>query len=341
MRIAQTLSSKIYHAVVLHKSYLKLPFLEKWNERLATSYSHPLYAQSLHEFGEPRQLPRCGGWIIVRTIPGTPYKDAMGCYPLFGCRDWTRLCEDLDEVGSDLISLAIVPDPFLGIDPAFLGRCFDVVKPFKVHYIADLSQPLTSFISKSHRMHARESLEVMDVEVCWQPTKYLDDWIRLYDNLIVRHRIKGINAYSAKCFQIQLSMPGMVMFLGRREQEIVGATLVLIQDHVAHFHSSAFTSEGYKIRASYGTHWKALLYLNEQGIRYAGFGGAAGIKEDPSDGLASFKRGWSNERRMVYFCGRVFDRQKYESICRQYHAADNDHFPAYRAGEFASGKRRN
>ncbi len=296
-------------------------------------YADPAYALSFREFGEPRELPRCGGWIIVRTIPGTPYKDATGCYPLFACQDWTKVLEDLQHVGSDLVSLVLVTDPFPKVDPAYLGQCFDLVKPFKTHYVADLSHPLESFVHRGHIYNAGKSLKGMDVEVCNQPAQYLDDWIRLYDNLIRKHNIKGIKAFSPQCFKTQLNIPGMVMFLGRREGEIIGANLVLIRDQIAYTHLSAYTSEGYKIRASYGIRWKALAYLYDKGIRYVHFGGMAGTKEDPSDGLARFKRGWSNDQRIVYFCGRVFDRYKYESICRQYQIANPDYFPAYRSGE--------
>lgn len=199
--------------------------------------------------------------------------------------------------------------------------------------MADLSHPLESFVDRRHRYKARNSLKRMVVEVCCQPAQYHDDWGRLYDNLIDKHDIKGINAFSPKCFKIQLNIPGMVMFLGRREGEIIGATLVLIHDQAAYMHLSTNTSEGYKIGASYGIFWKALVYLYDQGIRYVHLGGMAGIKEDPSDGLAQFKRGWSNDQRVIYFCGRVFDQQKYESICRQYQIADADYFPVYRAGK--------
>ena len=44
-------------------------------------YAHPDYPLSLKESGEPYELPRCGGWILIRPIPGTIYEDAMGCYP--------------------------------------------------------------------------------------------------------------------------------------------------------------------------------------------------------------------------------------------------------------------
>jgi hypothetical protein len=85
-------------------------------------YTDPRYALSLQEFGEPLELPRCGGWILVRSIPGTPYKDAMSCYPLFACRDWTKLHEDLEQVGEDLVSLTLVNDPFSVVMPEYLEK---------------------------------------------------------------------------------------------------------------------------------------------------------------------------------------------------------------------------
>ena len=298
-------------------------------------YAHHDYAISLKEFGEPRKLPNCGGWILVRAISGTPYKDAMGCYPLFSCRNWERLHEDLEQVGPDLVSLSLVTDPLSGVDPAYLNRCFDFVKPFKTHYIIDLIRPLESFIGKVHRKNARKTLELMDVEICMEPAEYLDEWIKLYENLISKHNMKGINAFSPECFKIQLAMPGMVMFLARREREIIGATLVLKQEKAAYFHLSAFTSEGYKIRASYGTHWAALVYGLEKGIRYFNLGGTAGIKEDPKDGLGEFKRGWSNEYRTAYFCGRIFDHDKFKLLCQLYTISDVEYFPPYRSAERA------
>ena len=301
-------------------------------------YAHPRYALSLQEFGEPRELPRCGGWILVRPIPGTPYKDAMGCYPLFACRNWTKLHEDLEDIGSELVSLVIVPDPFSGIDPVYLEKHFDLVKQFKSHYVVDLSHPLEHIVSKHHRFKVRKSRKEMDVEICYQPAKFLNDWIRLYQKLISRHNIKGINAFSPNCFEVQLSIPGMIMFLGRREREIVGASLLLIHDRVANFHLSAYTNEGYKINASYGIHWKALAHGAEQGIRYINLGGVSGMNEGQGEGLAQFKRGWSNDRHTAYLCGRILDRQKYKSICQQKQITNVDYFPAYRAGEFNTHK---
>jgi len=129
------------------------------------------------------------------------------------------LHEDMEHIGSDIVSLVLVPDPFSNVAPSYLEHCFDRVEPFKTHYVADLRYPLESFIDRGFRRKARKSLSIMNVEVCCQPAKYLDDWVRLYDNLIKKHAIKGISAFSYKCFEIQMNIPGMVMALeGVREK---------------------------------------------------------------------------------------------------------------------------
>lgn len=297
-------------------------------------YAHPSYALSLQEFGEPRELPRCGGWILVRPIPGTPYKDAMGCYPLFACRDWTKLHEDLEHVGDDLVSFVLVTDPLAGMAPTYLEQCFDLVRPFKTHYVIDLSRSLESFVDKKHRYYARRSLKQMKVEVSLAPVHYLDDWLKLYENLIRRHNISGISAFSSKSFEIQLQLPGMIIVTGKIGDQVIGAYLIIIQDGVAYYHLAAFSPIGYKIKASYGIFWNVLQYLVDNGVRFCDMGGGAGTMEDSEDGLSKFKLGWTNDRRMVYLCGRIFDQQKYESICQQKQITDVNYFPAYRAGKF-------
>src|SRR5229473_8652620 len=97
-----------------------------------TGYAHPGYAASLSEFGTPRLLPRSGGWILERRIPGCQERDAMGCYPLFACQHWSQLHADLDEIGSELVSVTLVTDPFGGYQEGLLRQCFpDQVVPFK------------------------------------------------------------------------------------------------------------------------------------------------------------------------------------------------------------------
>ncbi|MDA8097993.1 MAG: GNAT family N-acetyltransferase [Nitrospiraceae bacterium] len=300
-------------------------------------YAHPGYAESLREFGEPLALPRSGGWILVRTIPGTPYKDAMGCYPLFACRNWDGLQEDLLDLDEEIVSIVLVAEPLTVSAPSDLERCFNIVEPFKTHYVADLRRPLESFVDGKYRTKARRSLKSMQVEVAHEPVAYLDDWMRLYDHLIRRHGLTGLSTFSRESFAQQMQIPGMIMLLGRSEGKIVGATLVLIHDDMAFSHLTAFSERGYEIRASYGIYWQTLLYLSEQGVRFFNAGGSAGICDDPDNGLAKFKRGWSNTQRTAYLCGQILNKNLYELLCRRFRGGQSSFFPAYRSVEAACG----
>jgi len=297
-------------------------------------YAHPHYALSLREFGNPRELPHSGGWILERPISGTSYKDAMGCYPLFACRNWFKLHEDLEEIVSEFVSLTLVTDPFGDFDQRYLARYFQTLKPFKRHFIADLSQDPERFVDKHHRYYARKSLRDMQVDVCDKPLQYAEEWVALYDNLIVRHNISGIKAFSRDSFLKQLQTPGVIIVLGKLGGKVIGAHMVVIHGDVAYSHLSAFSDAAYKSRASYGIYWMTLKYLKDHEIRNFDLGANAGFEENGQDGLAKFKRGWGNDRRTAYLSGCIFDSAKYSEIVTMRSIAVTDYFPAYRKGEF-------
>ena len=157
-------------------------------------YAHSRYAGALAEFGNPRQLPRSGGWILERGIADSPDRDAMGPYPLFHCVDWSGLPADLDAI-DDLVSLAMVPSPFGYHTPELLAKWFpDVCRPFKQHYIVDLREDPATYIAANHRRNARMALGEVEVEFVPDAGAFLDDWTRLYDLLVERHSIRGIAA---------------------------------------------------------------------------------------------------------------------------------------------------
>jgi hypothetical protein len=144
-------------------------------------YLSSQYAYALSEFGTPVQLPRCGGWLIERPVPDADDRDAMGCYPIFSCVDWKSLKFDLDslEHAQRLVSVALVADPFADVDRGELEECFDVVRPFKEHFVVDLQQDPEAFIPRHHRYYARRSMRGAVVEVCSSPAEHLDEWVSL------------------------------------------------------------------------------------------------------------------------------------------------------------------
>jgi len=300
------------------------------------SYSHPFYAQSLREFGQPLELPRCGGWILERPIAGTPYKDAMGCYPLFSCRDWTQIHKDLEEVGHEWVSLTLVTDPFGGYEPDNLRRCFpDVMVPFKEHFVADLCRPLEEIVGRRHRKNARRALKEVHIDVCGEPTRFMDEWLVLYRGIIDNHGLTGIPAFSRASFAKQLSIPGTVVLRATYNDLTIGAQIYFMQGDVVYCHLGAANQTGYDLGAFFALDYFSIEYFSGK-VRWLNLGGGAGISTDGNDGLSRYKKGWSTETRPAYFCGRIFNSEIYGTILREKNIGPTDYFPAYRKGEFGS-----
>ena len=256
----------------------------------------------------------------------------MGPYPLFACRDWSRLPEDLEAIGDDLVSLALVADPFGGYDEDLLDKCFDVVRPFKQHFVTDLGVPRDSIVSKHHRYYARKALAEVRVEEYEEPSRVLDEWTALYADLAGRHGLKGIRAFSRESFAEQLEVPGMVVFRAVAGDETVGMHLWYVSGEVAYSHLAASSERGYGLMAAYALHWFAVEYFAGR-LASLDLGAGAGLGEE-SGGLSRFKKGWSTGTRTVYFCGRTFDREKYAELSHRSGVPETGYFPAYRSGEF-------
>ncbi|MBI1792900.1 MAG: GNAT family N-acetyltransferase [Chloroflexi bacterium] len=300
-----------------------------------SGYLHPLYAQSLIEFGEPLELPASKGWILKRHVPGTSQFDGMGCYPIFTCENWLHLEKDLRLLEDQLVSLSLVTDPFGDYTHQELLRCFkDVAKPYKEHYIVDLIQQPQAFVSPHHQRNAYKALQQVKVEICQNPIQFLDEWCLLYDNLIERHNIRGMTRFSRTSFAGQLIVPGMIAFRAIVGEETVGMLLWAIQNNGGYYHLGAYSSEGYKLKASFALFWTLLEYFKNNGLAWLSLGAGAGLQGDEEDGLTRFKRGWATGTRTVFFCGRIFNAEKYRESISANKTKDINYFPAYRAGEF-------
>ena len=300
----------------------------------AAGYLHPLYAQSLSESGQAVELPLCGGWLLGRPVPATSAVDATGVYPLFCCRNWALLGEDLRSIGGKFVSIVLVADPFGDHTELSLRAMFDYVVPFKPHFVADLEQPVEQFTSSSHRKFARQAQRQLQIEVCSDPVRELDAWCELYGQLVRRRGIAGIQRFSRFAFERQLRVPGLVMFRASHRGETVGLDLWYVQGAVAQGHLVAFSESGYELHAGYGLKLAIIEYFRNR-VRWLNLGGAAGPNPQANDGLTAFKRGWASGTRMAWLCGRILNRRCYAALVRQRGIdPSTPYFPAYRSGEF-------
>ncbi len=296
-------------------------------------YRHPEYAQSLSEFGTPTLLSRCGGWILKRPIPGRAAYDAIGCYPLFCCEEWSQLHADLEELKDTLVSLALVTDPFGTYDQEYLRRHFDILKPFKTHYVIDLQQPLHQIASSGRRKSARRALRNLQIDVSHSPHQFLNQWQSLFNNLIERHHITGMRAYSTHAFDKQLQIPGAIMLRAIQGDQTVGASLYLKQGDVIHCHLAAASPNGYRLGAFSAMDWFSFKYFSDT-ARWLNLGGGAGIHNNGTDGLSEYKRSWHTTTKETLFCGKILNPEKYVEIVQSKKMEPTNYFPAYRVGEF-------
>jgi len=303
--------------------------------RPATGYLHPGYALSHAEFGTPLELPRSGAWIIERPIPGFACSDTMGCYPLFACADWSRLHLDLDELAVGPVSLAVVTDPFGDYDEGRLRQCFpDLAIPFKKHYVVDLSKPVGSVVSKHHRYEARKALRALTVQLHPDPPAFLDEWMELHGQLVARHRIKGVAAFSRAAFARQFRTPGLVLLWAGYRGAPVAALTCFVHGEAAYAHILGCADAGYAHGALYALLWSAIDHFAGS-VRWLDLMGVPGARDAGSEGIRRFKRGWTGETRPAWLCGRIFDKRRYAAIVNATGTARASYFPAYRAGEMA------
>ena len=302
-----------------------------------TGYLHPAYADSLAEFGVPYELPLCRGWILKRQIPGSTDQDAIGCYPLFTCQDWSQLNVDLDKLGGELVSLSLVASPPGTYDQDLLRNSFpDVFLPFKEHFVVDLSLPRDSFVHPQHQRKARKALSELRIEASTDPVDLLDEWVLLYRMLVQRHAIKGIAEFSEDSFHKQLRVPGIRSLRAIQDGLTLGMLLWYVQGNTAYYHLGAYSERGYEMNASFGLFSYALDYFAQSGLRWLQLGAGAGIGPGGSSGLSRFKAGWATGSRTAYFCGKIFDQKKYDDLVRaKEDVSMTGYFPAYRTNEFA------
>jgi hypothetical protein len=234
-----------------------------------------------------------------------------------------------------MVTLTVVADPFGDYDPALLAECFPaVMRPFKRHFVVELGSDFRRSISENHKRNIRKSKKAVDVENCRSPGVYLDDWKVLYGNLVARHGIKGLTAFSDSCFDEQFKVPGMVCFRAIVDGRTAGMVLWYTMGDRAYYHLGAYSESGYDAKASFAIFSVSLDYFAGEGLKWVNLGAGAGVSADSSDGLTRFKAGWATGTRDAYLCGRILDEEPYARLCAERGNVSTDYFPAYRVGEF-------
>lgn len=299
----------------------------------SAGYAHARYAQAFSLVGSPRQLAGCKGWVIERTIPNCHARDAMGCYPLFCCRHWTKLAEDLTALRGQYVSIVLVTDPFGPLGQSQLREIFDHVLAFKEHFVARLADPLESIVSRKRYQAARKALERLTIEVIDPPSRALGDWMPLYSGSVRRHKIQRLKVLSQGALAQMLDVPGAVVLRASMDEETVGMHIEYVQDEYVYGHLAAYSPLGRRLNAAAALHLWEIEYFRHT-ASFIDWGGVPYAEPRHDNGLGVFKRGFSNDRRMVYLCGKILDPERYRKLCEENAAGSSPYFPGYRHGEF-------
>lgn len=287
-------------------------------------YSTAQYAATLSHVGRPFDVPEWGTHAIIRPIHGGG-EDVIGTYPI------TVFKEDADVAGglvrlkdAGFVSVTLVCDDFHRPDHL---QGFDVVREFKSHFLH--RGPGHSFAGGycPHQEHRRKIRRAKRDVVCREIDlkTHLNEWIALYDTLVRRHILTGVHAFPRESFKSLAEIPGIVAIGGFVKDEMVCCNLWAVHDGRAHSHLVASNENGYELRAAYAVTDFAIRHFADCDV--INLGGSAG-SGDKEDGLAQFKRGFSNETAPAWLCGAIMNREAYDLLSAGQES--NEYFPQYR-----------
>lgn len=277
-------------------------------------------------------LPLWGGYVMRRVMPDGDGMDAASAYPMGGFAPLSDVAEGLDRLRAEgAVSLSLVADPLNTPDPAVLGAVADHHRRLKTHYVIDMEAgPFAP--NKHHRAEIRRAQRRVTVDRL-SLSEVMDDWRRLYGNLIDRHDIRESARLTDKHFAALAADPQALVLAARQSDGsdgIVAMSIWLSDGDVAHNHLGASGDAGYRSGAGYALYAAAVEALSS--CRIIDLGGMPGLTDDPSHGLARFKRGFANGERATWFSGFVLDRDRYDAAVRIAGGAPGvGFFPAYRA----------
>ncbi len=294
-------------------------------------YRDPAYAAA---FAMPTiDVPEWGARVLRRSIPGSDWFDVIGCYPLTPFRERADVGGGLERLRrSGAVSVLVIPDPLNAPDEAELAAAFSLCAAFKTHYVIDRSLPLDR-LGSTHRSNVRRAQSRCDLKPI-QLRHHLEEWTSTYAGLVQTKNIMGFANFDAGYFRALAEMPALATFGAFQDDALIAAALWLRSGEQAYYHLGSSLPAGYKAQAMYGLVAMAIDYFD--GCRLLNLGGSAGSLDAVDDGLAFFKRGFSNATRVAKLCGAILDAGRYAALTVG--LPETSYFPAYRAPVDRSGR---
>lgn len=291
-------------------------------------YATLAYARTLAHVGRPIEVPAWQTHVIVRRF-GDRATDAAGPYPITcfaGQCDLRAGLENLKDMG--LVSVTAVIDELASPPIGSFQHVFSLVRPYKTHYLVDTTDGAyrpSDHHQREIRRAARLGVEVREVSLA----DILDGWTALYDDLIARHGISGVQRFSRASFEELTRCNGVATMAAFIGEEMVSCHVWMRHEDAVWSHLAASSARGYSTGAAYAVYDHSIRSFSGCTVS---LGGSAGTGDSPSDGLARLKAGFANRSGKSFLIGSVLDAAEYQRLS-ELSCGDRDSgfFPMYRA----------
>ncbi len=295
-------------------------------------YASVAYAGALA--GPGRRAVDCPPWecaLIERSLPEPlgPGHDYTGPYPLSvmgaGC-DYGEGIRALRSRGG--VSVVLVSDPFGAPASEAVAAAGGSMRPFKTHYLRWFDRPAPEY-DRETRRKIRKCLRLCEIkEVAFSDV--LGEWMLFYRSLCQAHGVAERDALPVDYFRV-LADQRMVRAFGAYSDEQMISMITFVHHRGCYYGHLAGTSrQGRDCLAHFGIYETAIhTFAAENSSGLLNLGGVAGTVDNPADGLARFKRAFSNDQTQSYLVTHVLDQRRYAALSAGRGATD--FFPAYRA----------
>lgn len=277
-------------------------------DRSARGSVHPncseAYARALAQPGvEPLYVAGWGTHVLVREGHGGA-RQATGVRPYASLDPDCDVQAGLDELrAAGIVSVSLITDPMWCPELPVLQAAFNTCRSFKENYFVDREAEKVQ-IRKRHRNminRARKIGEIREIPLAEHLPRYLE----LYRRNVADREIA--QPFDDSYFERLAGVDGVRTIAVVVEDEIVTMTLWLRHEDILYFYDGASSATGFAIAASYA----AFAYAVETAVecRYVFFGGSSDFRDELTDGLAVFKRGFSNSSAPSYLCSATLARR--------------------------------
>lgn len=286
-----------------------------------------------------------GDVVVIDSIPFTrraideKYYDLCSIYPFTYQKiaDPIRILSSI-ESKEDCISLTVVTNPLTPPltlkDEQWQSVWFTSCRPYKTHYIVNLSKSSRKDYSSNHstnlkRFYKKGNAGIVEVVPQQDITpKLLATCYETYLQLAAKHSISTSAAswFDEEQFNKQFFVSNSVLIIARDSLDFGGWALFHRRENNMYFHLSATSPHGYKISSSYAILDTAIGLFKQLGYNYFLLGSGAGVDSDPK--LEYFKSGWGTFTEKNYIYGKVNNPIVYNRLSR---GKDSTFFPLYRS----------